>query len=244
MRSGWPTGSTAPISRFARSKRSRTPSGRRLAVHDLDPPAGGEPEAPLRGADDDARRPAPVRARLHHLHAHGLDDAVRDRAGGRPQAGTRALRRRLRPRFAPPVRPQGEERAGGARGDPSRGRALPTPGRGARASSTGTSRRCTSSSGCAPSPRRWPTRAGRRVSMRLGATSSAGRRCRVRRQRHGDHLPRLPRRLRGGPRRRARRRRGAPAAAAQPGRRREGARARAAGARDLAARLGTPRRRS
>ena len=59
----------------ARSSASRTPAGRR-AVHDLDAAAGGEPQAPLLGAAHDARRPAPLRERLHHLHAHRLDDPV------------------------------------------------------------------------------------------------------------------------------------------------------------------------
>ena len=57
------------------------------AVHDLDAAAGGEPQAPLQLADDDAGRPAPVRERLHHLHAHRLDDAVGVRA--RPPRGAR-----------------------------------------------------------------------------------------------------------------------------------------------------------
>ena len=53
------------------------------AVHDLDAAAGGEPQAPLHRADDDARRAAAVRERLHHLHAHRLDDAVGVGAEGR-----------------------------------------------------------------------------------------------------------------------------------------------------------------
>ena len=44
---------------------------------------------------------------------------------------------------------------------------------------------------------------GATVSVRLGATTPTGQRRRVPRLRHGDHVPRLPRRLRGGPRRRA-----------------------------------------
>ena len=70
------------------------PPGR--AVHDLDPAAGGEPQAPLHLADDDARRPAAVRERLHHLHAHRLDDAVgvgADRgARARPSSSTAPTR--------------------------------------------------------------------------------------------------------------------------------------------------------
>ena len=43
------------------------------------------------------RRPAPVRERLHHLHAHRLDDAVGVGAHRRARAGHVALRRRVRP---------------------------------------------------------------------------------------------------------------------------------------------------
>ena len=57
------------------------------AVHDLDAAAGGEPQAPLLVADDDARRPAALRERLHHLHAHRLDDAVG--VGARPRPARR-----------------------------------------------------------------------------------------------------------------------------------------------------------
>ena len=48
--------------------------------------AGGQPQARLRRLGDDADRPAPVRERLHHLHAHRLGDAVpgRHRRGTRP----------------------------------------------------------------------------------------------------------------------------------------------------------------
>ncbi len=45
-------------------------------VHDLDPPAGGGPEAPVRLAPRDAGRPAPLRGGVDHLHAHRLDDTV------------------------------------------------------------------------------------------------------------------------------------------------------------------------
>ena len=43
---------------------------------------------------------------------------------------------------------------------------------------------------------------GQTVSLRIAATSPTRRDVGVRRVRHGDHVPRLPRRLRGGPRRR------------------------------------------
>ena len=64
--------------------------------------------------------------------------------------------------------------------------------------------------------------AGQTVSLRIAGTSSAGERGGVRRVGHGDHLPRLPRRLRGEPRRatrRRRRRRRAPPAERRRGRR-------------------------
>ena len=68
------------------------------AVHDLDAAAGGEPQAPLHRADDDARRPASLRERLHHLHAHRLDDAVGVGAAGGPLAGRVAVRAGVRSR--------------------------------------------------------------------------------------------------------------------------------------------------
>ena len=82
-------------SALRRREAVHAPAG--CAVHDLDAAAGGGPQAPLHRADDDARRSAPVRERLHHLHAHRLDDAVRVGAPGGAQAGGRALRRRLDP---------------------------------------------------------------------------------------------------------------------------------------------------
>ena len=136
-------GRGAPARRRARRRDVRRPLGRREAVHappggavhDLDAAAGGEPQAPLLRADDDARRPAPLRERLHHLHAHRLDDAVGD--------GARRRRARRLPSStgadSVPERPrrydaQGQERAGGARGDPARRRLLPDAEAGRRAS--------------------------------------------------------------------------------------------------------------
>ena len=40
------------------------------AVHDLDAAAGGRAQAPTVGVAGDARRPGPLRAGLHHLHAY------------------------------------------------------------------------------------------------------------------------------------------------------------------------------
>ena len=55
----------------------------RRALHDLDSSAGGEPQAAVQLADDDAGRPAAVRQRLHHVHANGLDHALRVGPQGR-----------------------------------------------------------------------------------------------------------------------------------------------------------------
>ena len=65
------------------------------AVHDLHPAAGGRPQAPAVGAAGDAGGAGPVRAGLHHLHAHRLDRAVRHRHHRRPVAGDVALRARV-----------------------------------------------------------------------------------------------------------------------------------------------------
>ena len=100
------------------------------AVHDLDAAAGGRPQAALLGRADDAHRAAAVRERLHHLHAYRLDDAVGDGDQRRPRAGPGALRRRYVARRAAAVHPQGEERAGGARGDPAGRGDVPHPGPG------------------------------------------------------------------------------------------------------------------
>ena len=71
------------------------------AVHDLDAAAGGEPQAAPLLAADDAHGPAPLRERLHHLHAYRLDDAVGVGAGRGTRPGARALRRRLGARLRP-----------------------------------------------------------------------------------------------------------------------------------------------
>ncbi len=64
------------------------------AVHHLDAPAGGEPQATLRLAPHHADRAAPLRERPHHLHAHRLDHA--GGLGGRahPRRHQVELRRR------------------------------------------------------------------------------------------------------------------------------------------------------
>ena len=126
----------APSRRARRSRAGRTPRGCCLcgdlgrgqavhppsvrAVHDLDPAAGGRAQAAAVQPADDAHRPAAVRERLHHLYAYRLDDAVRDGAQRCPVAGEGAVRRPVRARCAPALREEGQERPGGARGDPPR----------------------------------------------------------------------------------------------------------------------------
>ena len=60
------------------------------AVHDLDPAAGGRPQAALLVGPDHAGGPAPLRGRLHHLHADRLDHPVGP--GPRPRPGARPRR--------------------------------------------------------------------------------------------------------------------------------------------------------
>ena len=90
------------------------------AVHDVDAAAGGRPQAAVLLGAHDEHRAAALRKRLHHLYAYRLDDAVGvgDQRGTHP--GPPALRRGVRLAVAAPVHPQGEERPGGARGDPAR----------------------------------------------------------------------------------------------------------------------------
>ena len=113
------------------------------AVHDLDDAAGGLAQARLHAEPHDAARPAPLRGhrdrrrddRPHHLHAHRRR---RHGAGGRAWRAPRdqpALRRPLRAEAAAPVHDQGEERAGGARGDPPDRARAPAEAGGARARS-------------------------------------------------------------------------------------------------------------
>ena len=213
--------------RRSRRRRVRGPLGRAQAVHappgravhDLDAPAGGEPQAAVQRPAHDAGRPAPLRERLHHLHAHRLDLAGRDGDRGRPRPGARAVRRRLGPRRAAHLQPQGEERTGGARGDPARRRQVPHTRRGA---ARGRARRGRPvRPGLEADGRLADGRRPRRDGLRPGRRDRVRRHGRrVRHGRHRDHVPRVHARLRGGPRRGRRRRRGGtPPAAARRGRR-------------------------
>ena len=78
-----------------------------------------------------------------------------DRRGARDRG--RDVRRRLRRRRAAPLRPQGQERPGGPRGDPPGGRVVPLARGGRSPCSAATSAPSTTSCGSAPSPARWST---------------------------------------------------------------------------------------
>ena len=236
-------GSSFQVARVERKPYVRRPQP---AVHDLDAAAGGEPQASLLGADDDAACTAPVRERLHHVHAHRLDDAVGVGAHGRARAGDVALRRRLRSARAAPLRAEGQERAGGARGDPPLRRSLPhAAGR---------------ALGALPRRAR-ALRADLDAHGRVADEGRAGADClasdrgrlecrrgsRVRRLRHRHHVPRLPRRLRRRARRGPRRaggRRGAPPAEPRRGRRGGAAASSSRRVTRRTRRRATPRRRS
>ena len=105
----------------------RSPVG---PVHDLDPAAGGRAQAPVQLQAGHADRPAPLRGRLDHLHAHRLDHAVEPGPVGGPGPGLRPLRRRVRAGPAPALRAQGQERPGGPRGHPAGRRVVPDTRRG------------------------------------------------------------------------------------------------------------------
>ena len=61
-------------------------------VHDLHAAAGGRPQAAPQRLAGDARRPGPVRARLHHLHAHRQRDAQQRGARRGARRGAAGLR--------------------------------------------------------------------------------------------------------------------------------------------------------
>ena len=97
------------------------------AVHDLEPAAGGEPQARLLAETDDERRPATVRGRRdrrrpgrpHHLHANGLGRAF-EPGNGRGRAGHRgALRARVHDPTGAGLQDEDAQRPGSARGHPS-----------------------------------------------------------------------------------------------------------------------------
>ena len=98
----------------------------RATVHDLDAPAGGEPQARLQPEADDVDRAAPVRGRrdarrarrADHLHANRLGGDGRRRDGRGARRDPRALRRAVHDAQGPRLQDQVEGRPGGARVDP------------------------------------------------------------------------------------------------------------------------------
>ena len=99
--------------------------------------------------------------------------ADRDRRG--PPAGARPLRRVLRPGQAACLRQQGEERAGGARGDPGRPATTSVPRSRSRATACpGTSSGCTTWFGKRTVASQMKDATGESVSVRVAGTSSAG----------------------------------------------------------------------
>ena len=100
----------------------------RRALHHLDPAAGGLAQARLLGQADHAGRPAPLRGRRHrrrdrrphHLYANRRR-ARSCRRRSPPSArmvDASSIGERYLPRLHPRIQDQGQERAGGARGDP------------------------------------------------------------------------------------------------------------------------------
>ena len=96
---------------------------------------------------------------------------------------------------------EGQERAGGPRGDPSGGRDVPHPGRAHAASSAATDLRLYELIWQRTLASQMADATGQTVTVRIGATTSTGERRRVLGERHDDHVPRLPARLRRGRRR-------------------------------------------
>ena len=171
------------------------------AVHDQHAAAGGRPQAAPVVVAGDARRPGPVRARLHHLHAHRQRGAVRRGAAGGASRGGQRVRRAVPVAAAQAVHVEDEERPGGPRGDPpDDAAAVAEPGR-----------RRAQRPGAGAVPADLAAHAGvadgrrHRHDRHRAARRHRGRRHgrRVRRLGHDDHVPRLPPGVRRVPRRRA-----------------------------------------
>ncbi len=88
-------------------------------VHHVDAPTGGGAQARLQRGAHHARGARPLRARPHHLHANGLDVTRTSGDRRRAWADPPHVWRRLPARSTSYVSQQGEERARGARSDPS-----------------------------------------------------------------------------------------------------------------------------
>ena len=100
-------------------------------VHDLDAAAGGRSQAAHVVVAGDARRPGSVRAWLHHLHAYRQRRVVRRGDAGDSRRRDEPVRPAVPHAGAEAVLVEGEERAGGPRGDPP-DHAVPHPTAGQR----------------------------------------------------------------------------------------------------------------
>ena len=139
----WPTGLDGRHVHGALGRGEAVPIVAQGAVHDLDAAAGGRSQAAPVVVAGDARRPGPVRAGLHHLHAYRQRRAVRRGDAGHSRRGHERVRRAtISVAGTEAVLVEGEERAGGPRGDPPDD-AAPLAAEPGRASSTARSSRCT-----------------------------------------------------------------------------------------------------
>ena len=187
------------------------------AVYDLDAAAGGRAQAALLSGPHDAGGAGPVRGRLHHLHADGLDHPVGRGPAGGPVDGPTLFtaRRTSRPGLAVTTRRSRTPRRPTKPSVPP-ARAFRTPG---ETGLHGDQRRLYELVWMRTVASQMADAVGQSVVVRLAAdrapASSVPARLpgrRVRHQRAGDHLPGLPAGLRRGlrrPRRRAGRPRGA-----------------------------------
>ena len=150
---------------------------------------------------DDVGGAAALRERLHHLHADRLDHAVG--RGGQRGAVARSASCTA-PEYLPDAprtyASQGQERPGGARGDPA-GRATRSA-RPAQTGLTGEQFRLYELIWMRTVASQMKDAVGQSVTIRLGGAAADGERRRVLRDRPDDHLPRLPQGLRRGHRRR------------------------------------------
>ena len=111
---------TPRVHRRAPSRRSRTAARPKAPFMTSTLQQEGGRKLRLSALAGDARRPGPVRARLHHLHAHrqrrrSVRRGARRRSAPRSQ---RAYGAAVPVAVAAPVLDEGQERPGGARGDP------------------------------------------------------------------------------------------------------------------------------
>ena len=120
-------GRAARRRRFHRQERraQAVPPPAERAVHDLDPAAGGEPQASASPRSARCRSPSGCTRTATSPTCAPIRRRCRVGADGGAHAGERAVRPGVRTRPAPPLRPQGQERAGGARGNPPGRRLVP-----------------------------------------------------------------------------------------------------------------------